>query len=574
MSHRSSLLRTRWSAMGVAVAITLGAGGLLTASAAEPAGSVFIPISPTRVLDTRIAAGLPGPLMNSTPALLDVTGTIPIVNPDQTIGSAVVVPDGATSIVANVTGVTPSTIGYVAIRPGDTTGTPSTSSINFTAPGVIVPNSVTVAIPTAGTNAGHLNLFFFGITPEANIHLLIDIVGYFSPGGSGGTPGPEGPQGPAGPVGPAGQPHTGHSRNILDAFGNAGYDTSIAIGTDGNPIISYHESTFGDLRLIACNNPSCAGPQAPVTLDNAGNTGSYTSSTIGTNGNPIISYHDATNTALKVVACNNPTCAGPQAPITVDNAGNTGYDTSITIGTNGNPIISYHDGTNTALKVIACTNPGCTGVQTPITLDVAGSTGYDTSITIGIDGNPIISYHDLTNGNLRVVACTSADCTGPQAAQTLDEPGVVGLYTSITIGIDGNPVISYHDTTNTALKAVVCTNPTCAGPQAPVTVDNTGNTGYFTSITIAGNGNPIITYHDIDDGDLDVIACTNPGCAGPQTPVTVDDLGPTGFAGYYTSIVIGPDGNPVISYQELTALDLKVLACGNPTCQNYAGNGR
>ena len=53
----------RWAAVGAAFAIVTGGGGLMTASAAEPVGgggSVFVPITPCRVMDTRADGGNPG----------------------------------------------------------------------------------------------------------------------------------------------------------------------------------------------------------------------------------------------------------------------------------------------------------------------------------------------------------------------------------------------------------------------------------------------------------------------------------------------------------------------------------
>ena len=45
------------------------------------------------------------------------------------------------------------------------------------------------------------------------------------------------------------------------------------------------------------------------------------------------------------------------------------------------------------------------------TLDSTGNVGYESSITIGADGFPIISYHDLTNQDLKVAKCGDASCS-------------------------------------------------------------------------------------------------------------------------------------------------------------------
>jgi hypothetical protein len=171
--------RSRWSAIGAAVAVSFGAGGLLTAGAASPE-SVFVAIEPTRVLDTRIDVGLVDGLVDGTGRVLDVTGTIPVVLPGNVAGMGSPVPDGATAIVANVTAVFPSTAGFVAVRPGNATGVPTTSNINFTSGGVIEPNSVTVELPTSGAQAGAINVFFRGTNAAATTDLLVDIVGYYT----------------------------------------------------------------------------------------------------------------------------------------------------------------------------------------------------------------------------------------------------------------------------------------------------------------------------------------------------------------------------------------------------------
>src|SRR3954454_22277345 len=57
--------RARWSAIGAAVAVSIGAGGLITfASAAGGSSSTFTVITPCRLLDTRSD----GPPTGATPA--------------------------------------------------------------------------------------------------------------------------------------------------------------------------------------------------------------------------------------------------------------------------------------------------------------------------------------------------------------------------------------------------------------------------------------------------------------------------------------------------------------------------
>ena len=186
-----SLTRTRWAAIGAAIAVTLGAGGLFVASAANDA-SVFYPIVPTRVLDTRPATnvGLTGKFQSLTARKLTVTGTI-----DTSEGAKQVVPAGATAIVFNVTAVRPSADGFVSVRPGDATGVPKTSSLNFAA-GAVLGNGGTVTLPVSGANAGQVDILYKGATAGATADVVLDVTGYYAVGT--GAPGPR-----ATPVTPA-----------------------------------------------------------------------------------------------------------------------------------------------------------------------------------------------------------------------------------------------------------------------------------------------------------------------------------------------------------------------------------
>lgn len=195
-SARRSLLRSRWASIGAAVAVTLGAGGLAVVGASgEP--SSLVPVTPTRVLDTRADLGLTGPFTSPTSRTLQVTGSIPTDGPTTTV-----VPAGATAVAINITSVAPSNDGFVSVRPGDATGPPKTSNLNIAA-GQVLANSVTVELPADGT----LDIVFdaYGLA-GATSDILVDVTGYFIAGAAGpeGPEGPEGPQGLQGPQGPEG----------------------------------------------------------------------------------------------------------------------------------------------------------------------------------------------------------------------------------------------------------------------------------------------------------------------------------------------------------------------------------
>ena len=180
-SERGRLWRSRWAAAGAAIAVSLGAGGLLVAQAAPaPSGSTVVTVTPVRILDTRdpVNVGLSGPFVSAVSQKLKVSGSIP-----TTSGVKTVVPDGATGVLLNVTPVNATADGFIAIRPGDATGAPSTSSLNFTA-GSILPNSVQVALPTSGANAGRIDITYdaYGAAgPTTDV--LIDVVGYTADAG-------------------------------------------------------------------------------------------------------------------------------------------------------------------------------------------------------------------------------------------------------------------------------------------------------------------------------------------------------------------------------------------------------
>ena len=357
---------------------------------------------------------------------------------------------------------------------------------------------------------------------------------------------------------------------VDDPANQVGEFTSIAIGADGLPVISYQDQTALALKVAKCSNSACTGIATITTVDDPANAvGFFTSIAIGLDGRPVISYYDNTAFSLKVAKCANAACTGAATITTVDDPVNqVGFDTSIAIGADGLPVISYGDFTAGTLKVAKCANAACAGAATITTVDdPANFVGPDTSIAIGADSLPVISYRDANAKALKVAKCANPACTGVATITTVDDPvNEVGGSTSIAIGADGLPVISYRDFTVGALKVAKCANAACTGAATITTVDDPVNTvARFMSMAIGADSLPVISYVDFTVGALKIAKCANTACTGAATITTVDDL--ANFVGFSTSIAIGADGLPLISYQDSAAGTLKVAKCGTRTCQ-------
>ena len=550
-------LRTRWAAIGAACAVTLGGGtlGVVQASVSSGDRAIYVPISPVRVLDTRSDVGV-ATVQDATPALLTVTGNIATTDGQQNV-----VPTGASSVVINVTAINPTSDGFVSLRPGDATGAPSVSTLNVTVGGTF-PNGATITLPTTGGSAGQIQIWYEAYAATGGTtDLLIDVVGYYADHNHDDRYYTETEVDTA-LAGKANttdlfRPILPSTQRTVDAEGDVGYQTSIAIGTDGNPIISYLDLANGDLKTASCESTSCNNATIS-TVDSIGNVGTSSSIAIGANGNPIISYYDATNRALKIAACSNPKCTDATISTIDSNNGDVGQYSSIAIGANGNPIISYFDTTSYDLKVASCDNPACTTAHTTPFAD-NGNVGFHSSIAIGSNGRPVISYYDASNEDLKLAACDSFTCSSAHF-YTIDTTGNVGEYTSIAIGTDGNPIISYLDRSNYDLKIAHCGHSRC-DPNALNTVINSYDvmnvSGFYTSIAIGIDGYPVVAYVDSNFNQVKILHCTDLGCLNGNINIVDDD---TVGTVQYTSLAIGADGVPIVSYQDGSSGDVKVAS--------------
>jgi hypothetical protein len=165
----SGMWRSRWAAVGAAVAITLGAGGLGIARATTSSGAkpIYKPITPCRLADTR-------------PAPDNVGGRAVPLGPEESytlsgwgaVGNctATDLPSGTSGLALNVTAVAPSQATYLTVYP---TGAslPLASNLNPTPGEPPTPNAVNVDLD----GSGQFDVF----NKFGSVHVVVDVVGYY-----------------------------------------------------------------------------------------------------------------------------------------------------------------------------------------------------------------------------------------------------------------------------------------------------------------------------------------------------------------------------------------------------------
>ena len=147
---------------GLLTATALGGnviGGFGVASASTTGGTYF-PLSPIRILDTRITHQTLGPSGTLTLQVAGVNG----------------VPANATAVAVNVTVTNTTAPSYLSVYPAGE-ATPNVSNLNWDGGGTTIANLAVVPVGASGS------ITFFN--DQGNVDVVVDLQGYFSSGTTG-----------------------------------------------------------------------------------------------------------------------------------------------------------------------------------------------------------------------------------------------------------------------------------------------------------------------------------------------------------------------------------------------------
>jgi len=525
IGNRRHLWRSRWAAIGAAVAVTFGGGGLLAVQAASGPASSVVTVTPERILDTRSGVGLSGPFVSGVSRKLQVTGAV--------------VPAGATGVLLNVTVVAPTAAGFLSVRPGDATGVPSTSSLNFTA-GDIVPNSVQVALPTSGANAGQIDVTFdaFGaVGPTTNV--LADVVGYLLAGGPG-TPGATSPAGAVGATGPAGSAGaTGSAGANGPVPGTActagGVSGAVTSGFNLTGVFAVH-CFRNEVSTLAGNTQGFVdGPGTAARFDNPFG--------VAVDGSGNVYVADPFNDRIRKITAAGvvSTLAGNGTSGLVDGAGTVAQfrgPAGVAVDGSGNVYVA--DSGNNAIRKITAAGVVSTlaGNGTLGLVDAAGTAArFRTPVGVAVDGSGNVYVADMNNNSIRMITAAGVVSTlagaGFFGAGFVDAAGINARFRFPQgVAVDGSGNVYVADTDNMLIRKITAgvVSTLAGGNQMQGLVDAAGTAARFRfpqGVAVDGSGNVYVA--DISNHSLRKVTAAGvvSTVAGNGTQGFVDGPGTT-----------------------------------------------
>lgn len=161
-AERGRMWRSRWAAIGAAMAVIAGIGGVGAAFATSNT-PVTVSVTPCRLVDTRAGGGNVGP--RSTPLGQGQSFSVRATGKSTNC----TIPVAATSVMMNVTVVNGTASSYLTVWP---TGAarPTASNLNWRAGDGATPNFVSSAVGTAG----QIDIYNFAGT----VDVVVDVTGY------------------------------------------------------------------------------------------------------------------------------------------------------------------------------------------------------------------------------------------------------------------------------------------------------------------------------------------------------------------------------------------------------------
>ncbi|MGV3461451.1 MAG: T9SS type B sorting domain-containing protein [Flavobacterium sp.] len=345
--------------------------------------------------------------------------------------------------------------------------------------------------------------------------------------------------------------------------------------------------------------PTCAAPAAVVNVTPVSGPGItyslsgglYQASTIFSNvaaGTHTVTVRNAagcTNTsdpivvnpapaipAKPVAVPTQPTCAAPNATITVNPLAGTGIAYSLNNGPyQSSNIFNVNAGTYT---VTVKNSDGCTRISDPVTINTSPAAPLK-PVATAIQPTCTIADGRITVNPVAGTGIMYSLNGGPYQASNLFLNVPPGTYTVTVINIGGCTNVSDPITINSAPVApdkpiATVTQPTCANPVASIAITPVAGTGNTYSLD-NGPYQTGLTFNNITPGTHIVTVKNATGCTRASDPVIVNPAPTQANAGTITGNADVCEGNTL---QLQNTASGGIWASSNTTVATVSQNGR
>lgn len=345
----------------------------------------------------------------------------------------------------------------------------------------------------------------------------------------------------------------------IDADGDVGRHSSVAIDDAGNPVVAYRDGTSNDLNLARCLNTACSAVDI-VPIDTGGDAGEHPSIALDSAGRPVIAYTAASGNilhdpGLRLAQCEDVACSSVNIQVLFPDID---VRPSLAMTSSDRPVVSF---TSDGVAVgYWCTDVACTAFDGVF---IAPSTHG--TVAVATDGEiPVFAYVDTDLGELQVSRCPDVACNIVDHVQADDGMDIFSSF-DMTLDANGRPVLAYRQDGTEELEIVRCANVTCAGNetgrvQAGIDVDPSGDI----VIHMDDHDRPVVAYQPYNSDDIAVHQCLVPSCPGTggveRRPVIADADGRT------IGMALEADSDAVITWYDDVQDDLELVRCDSHGC--------
>ncbi|MBN2894322.1 MAG: hypothetical protein JXK05_00320 [Campylobacterales bacterium] len=268
--------------------------------------------------------------------------------------------------------------------------------------------------------------------------------------------------------------------STIDTADNVGRYASVAVDDNGKVHIAYFDAANGNLKYAS----NKTGTWQTMLVSSVAGKYSVVAVKSGATPQAGIAFFDEDTDDLKYATISY---TNMMTSSTVDSVGDVGSHLSLAIDqNNGNPHISYYDATNKRLKYAMKPGSGAWDVQIAYaqpSVDV----GRFSSIALDSSGYAHISFSDFTNSRLKYITNSGGSWS---SVETPDTTHSAGWYTSIGVDANDNVHVSYYDSVNKDLYYVNRTT-SWATPLAVVTDSDSGQ---FSALALDGTNKAHIVF--------------------------------------------------------------------------------